>query len=140
VHDVFIATGIFLLFGGEITLSVVAALLTIMGYSLNDTIVVFDRIRESLSLEEKKSYKEIINISINQTLSRTLLTSLTTLLVLIILVAIGGIAVRDFVLVMLLGVIVGTYSSIFIASPIVAFWHNKIGIKHDKLEDSSETA
>ena len=132
IHDVVIATGIFLICGGELTLPVVAALLTITGYSLNDTIVVFDRIREDLELNPDKGYKQIINLSINQTLSRTLITSVTTLLVLVVLVAIGGIAVRDFVLVMLLGVCIGTYSSIFVASPIVAIWHKRIGAKREK--------
>ena len=128
LHDVIIATGIFVLCGNEVSLPVVAALLTIIGYSLNDTIVVFDRIREGLDLNPDMPYKQVINMSINKTLSRTILTSLTTLLVLIILFFFGGIAINDFVLVMLLGVIIGTYSSIFVASPIVAFWHKKIGI------------
>ena len=127
LHDVIIATGIFVLCGNEVSLPVVAALLTIIGYSLNDTIVVFDRIREGLNLNPDMPYKSVINMSINNTLSRTILTSLTTLIVLIILFFFGGIAINDFVLVMLLGVIIGTYSSIFVASPIVAFWHKKIG-------------
>jgi SecD/SecF fusion protein len=135
IHDVIIATGIFVLLGGEVSLPVIAALLTIIGYSLNDTIVVFDRIREDLKLVKDKTYKEIINLSINQTLSRTMLTSLTTLLVLLVLLIFGGIAINDFVLVMLLGVIIGTYSSIFIASPVVAVWHHKIGAKAKTEED-----
>ncbi|MEA2013128.1 MAG: protein translocase subunit SecD [Verrucomicrobiota bacterium] len=125
LHDVLIATGIFVFTGGQLSLTVLAALLTIIGYSLNDTIVVFDRIREDLGLLEDKSYKEIINISINETLSRTILTSLTTLFVVVILFLFGGGAINDFALVMLIGVLIGTYSSIFIASPIVAFWHSK---------------
>jgi preprotein translocase SecF subunit len=137
LHDITIATGLFIIFGyffpslgsGEISLPVIAALLTIMGYSLNDTIVVFDRIRENLNLIEGKSYKEIINASINQTLSRTVLTSLTTLLVLVVLFASGVVAINDFVLVMIIGIVVGTYSSIFIASPIISVWHKKIGAK-----------
>jgi SecD/SecF fusion protein len=129
LHDIIIATGIFVLCGNEVSLPVVAALLTIIGYSLNDTIVVFDRIREGLELNPDMHYKAVINMSINNTLSRTILTSLTTLLVLIILFFFGGIAINDFVLVMLLGVIIGTYSSIFVASPIVAFWHKKIGMR-----------
>ena len=129
MHDVIIATGIFVLCGNEVSLPVVAALLTIIGYSLNDTIVVFDRIREGLTLNPDMHYKKVINMSINKTLSRTILTSLTTLLVLIILFFFGGIAINDFVLVMLLGVIIGTYSSIFVASPIVAYWHKKIGMR-----------
>ena len=134
VHDISIATGLFLLSGyflpgssGELSLPVIAALLTILGYSLNDTIVVFDRIREGLSLIKDKSYKEIINISINQTLSRTVLTSATTMIVLLALYVVGVASIMDFVLVMIIGVVVGTYSSIFIASPIVAVWHKRIG-------------
>jgi SecD/SecF fusion protein len=134
MHDITIATGLFILSGyflpgssGELSLPVIAALLTIMGYSLNDTIVVFDRIREDLTLIKDKSYKEIINISINQTLSRTVLTSVTTLIVLVALYVAGVVAINDFVLVMIIGVVVGTYSSIFIASPIVSVWHKRIG-------------
>ncbi|OGV38984.1 MAG: hypothetical protein A2020_12865 [Lentisphaerae bacterium GWF2_45_14] len=127
VHDVIISTGIFLFCGGEISLNVIAALLTIIGYSINDTIVVFDRIREDAKLEKNMSYKQIINLSINQTLSRTVLTAFTTLIAVLILYVMGGVAVKDFVFVMLVGLIVGTYSSIFIASPIVAVWHRKIG-------------
>ncbi len=125
VHDVLIATGIFLLCGRQISLPVVAALLTIIGYSLNDTIVVFDRIREDLGLIKDKSYSEIINLSINQTLSRTVLTSFTTGIVVLILLLFGGPGVFDFALVMFIGVIVGTYSSIFVASSVVATWHEK---------------
>ena len=129
VHDTLIAMGIFLLCGRQLSLTVVAALLTIMGYSLNDTIVVFDRIREDLNLITKDTYQQIINISINQTLSRTVLTSLTTLLVVVILFLFGGGAINDFALIMLIGVIVGTYSSIFVASAIVASWH-KVSRQH----------
>lgn len=124
VHDMLIAGGVYLLFGRQISLPVVAALLTIMGYSLNDTIVLFDRIRENLGLLTTKTYKEIINLSINQVLSRTLLTSLTTLLVVIILFLFGGGAINNFALVIMLGVIAGTYSSVFIAGNIIATWHN----------------
>jgi SecD/SecF fusion protein len=127
VHDVIIATGIYIMLDKEISLPVIAALMTIIGYSLNDTIVVFDRIRENTTLLKGDTYKNIINMSINQTLSRTILTSLTTLLVLLVLYLFGGIAINDFVFVMLIGVIIGTYSSIFVASPIVAIWHKKIG-------------
>jgi SecD/SecF fusion protein len=134
IHDVLIAMGIYLLFGRQLSLPVVAALLTIMGYSLNDTIVVFDRIREDLGLLRNKSYQDIINISINQTLARTLLTSLTTLLVVVILVLFGGGAINDFALVMLIGVVVGTYSSIFVASAIVATWHKPAHVSEKKSE------
>ncbi|MBN1863508.1 MAG: protein translocase subunit SecD [Victivallales bacterium] len=135
VHDIIVATGLYMAFGlfvpgigsGEISLSVIAALLTIMGYSINDTIVLFDRVREDISLMENKSYKDIINLSINQTLSRTVLTSVTTLIVLVALLVSGVAAINDFVLVMTIGVVVGTYSSIFVASPIVSVWHKRIG-------------
>lgn len=126
IHDIVIAAGIYLMWGfgaRQLSLPVVAALLTIMGYSLNDTIVVFDRIREDLSLHRGRSYVDIINLSINQTLSRTLLTSLTTLLVVLTLYLFGGGAINDFAVVMLVGVIVGTYSSVFVASAIIASWH-----------------
>ena len=127
-HDVLVTTGCFALpFLGrrEISLPVVAALLTIVGYSLNDTIVVFDRIRENLKALRGKKYAEIINISINQTLSRTLLTSLTTLIVVLSLYLIGGVVIHDFAFAMLVGVIVGTYSSIFVASPLLVAWHRR---------------
>ncbi len=137
IHDVIIAVGIFLLLGREISLIVIAAVLTIIGYSINDTIVVFDRIRENLTLRKELSYYQIINLSLNQTMSRTLLTSLSTLLVLVILLLFGGIAINDFILVMLLGILIGTYSSIFIASPLVALWHRKrIGIRDGVFADT----
>ena len=123
VHDVIIATGIYLLCGRQLSLPVVAALLTIMGYSLNDTIVLFDRIRENLGLLTTKTYREIINLSINQVLSRTLLTSLTTLLVVVILFLFGGGAINNFALVIMVGVVVGTYSSVFVAGNIISAWH-----------------
>jgi preprotein translocase SecF subunit len=126
LHDVCIAAGIYLLFGRQLSLTVVAALLTIMGYSLNDTIVVFDRIREDLATQVAKSYRQIVNISINETLSRTILTSLTTLIVVITLFLFGGGAINDFALVMLIGVIVGTYSSVFVASAIISTWHKRV--------------
>ena len=126
LHDVFIAIGIYVLAGRELSLPVVAALLTIMGYSLNDTIVVFDRIREDISLHKGRNYFDIVNLSINQTLSRTVLTSLTTLFVVLILFLFGGGAINDFALVMLIGVLVGTYSSIFVASNIIATWHKPL--------------
>jgi SecD/SecF fusion protein len=119
VHDVAIALGALALFGFEINLTVIAALLTIIGYSLNDTIVVFDRIRENRREIRKTEFPDIVNISINQTLGRTLLTSLTTFLAVATLFAIGGAAIKDFAFTLMVGVVVGTYSSIFIASPIL---------------------
>jgi SecD/SecF fusion protein len=126
LHDVLITVGIYCLFGRQLSLPIIAALLTIVGYSVNDTIVVFDRIREDIKLlKGKASYSEIANLSINQTLSRTLLTSLTTLLTVIMLVVFGGGAINDFAVALLIGVIVGTYSSIFIATPVVLLWHKE---------------
>jgi preprotein translocase subunit SecF len=124
VHDVMITMGAFSLADKEFTLVVVAAFLTIIGYSLNDTIVVFDRIRENLRRRGKSPLREIINTSINQTLSRTLLTSGTTLLVVVALFALGGEIIHDFSFALLIGVGIGTYSSIFIASVFLVFWEN----------------
>lgn len=118
VHDVLITLGMFVLFDQEFSLPVVAAFLTIIGYSLNDTIVVFDRVRENLKLVKTKPLLEVLNRSLNQTLSRTLLTSLTTLFVVVILFFFGGVALKNFSFPLLVGIIVGTYSSIYIASPV----------------------
>ena len=125
IHDVTITLGAFALTDREISLAIVAALLTIVGYSLNDTIVVFDRIRENLRRFKKKDIKEVINSSINETLSRTILTSATTLIVVIFLYWLGGGVIHDFAFAMLIGVVVGTYSSIFVASPIILAWEGK---------------
>ena len=119
-HDVLITVGIFSIFGKEISLSIVAALLTIVGYSLNDTIVVFDRIREDLRIYRRESYLSVINHSINETLSRTIITSLTTFIVVLSLYIFGGTVIHDFAFALLVGVVVGTYSSIFVASPLMA--------------------
>ena len=125
IHDVTITVGLFSLFGKEFTLPIVAALLTIIGYSLNDTIIVFDRIRENLRKHHKQRLDFILNISINETLGRTILTSLTTLIVLLTLFLLGGGIIHDFAFAMIVGVLVGTYSSIFVASPILLAWQNK---------------
>ncbi|MBU0677440.1 MAG: protein translocase subunit SecD [Verrucomicrobia bacterium] len=124
-HDVLVTVGLFTLFGRQLSLPIVAALLTIVGYSVNDTIVVFDRIREDLKLMKGRSYKDIANLSINQTLSRTLLTSITTLLSVVMLLIFGGGAINDFALALFIGIVVGTYSSIFVATPIVLLWHRE---------------
>lgn len=124
-HDVLVTMGAFSVFGKEFTLVVVAAFLTIIGYSLNDTIVVFDRIRENLRRKGKNSTTSIINASINQTLSRTLLTSGTTLLVVIALFFFGGEIIHDFSFALLVGVLIGTYSSIFIASVFLVYWDSR---------------
>jgi len=125
LHDVLICLGAISLLNREISTPVIAALLTIVGYSINDTIVVFSRIREDRKLMKKATYKEIINMSINQTLSRTVLTSVTTLAVVVSLYLFGGEVINTFALVLLIGVLVGTYSSIFIASPILVDWPSK---------------
>jgi len=124
-HDVIISLGIFIATGRNVSLTVVAALLTVIGYSINDTVVVFDRIRENVNLGTCKTFRENVNLSINQTLNRTLLTSFTTFIVVFVLFLGGGVAINDFVLIMMLGIIVGTYSSIFIAAPLVDIWHSK---------------
>jgi len=122
LHDVIITVGIFSILDKEFTLPIIAALLTIIGYSLNDTIVVYDRIRENFRTQRKLALPQIINSSVNQVLSRTLLTSGTTLLVVGALFFLGGAVIHDFAFALLVGVIIGTYSSIFIASPTVLAW------------------
>lgn len=122
IHDVVITVGILSLCDKEFTLTTVAALLTIVGYSLNDTIIVFDRIRENLRKSPGEDTGKMINRSINETLSRTILTSLTTLIVLFALFFLGGSIIHDFAFTMIVGVLIGTYSSIFVASPILLIW------------------
>ena len=122
IHDVFITVGIFSIFDKEFTLPIIAALLTIIGYSLNDTIIVFDRIRENLRKHHKHTLDFVINRSINETLSRTILTSFTTLIVLFSLLILGGGIIHDFAFAMIVGVLIGTYSSIYVASPILLAW------------------
>lgn len=122
IHDVIITVGVFSISDREFTLPIIAALLTIIGYSLNDTIVVFDRIRENIRKSRKQSLREVTNSSINQVLSRTILTSVTTLLVVLALFFLGGAVIHDFAFALLIGILVGTYSSAFIASPTVLAW------------------
>lgn len=122
LHDVLAVLGLFYILNGEITLLIVTALLTLAGYSLTDTVVVFDRIRENLRGRRKESLGEVINTSINEVLSRTTVTSLTVLLVLLALFALGGEVLHDFSLALIAGVCIGTYSSWFVASPIVYEW------------------
>ena len=122
LHDVLMTVGMFSLLGRELTLTMVGAVLTIAGYSINDTIVVYDRIREGLASGRRGTIEEIMNSSINQTLSRTILTSTVTLIPILCLFFFGGAVLRDFSLAIIIGVVVGTYSSIFIASPIVLWW------------------
>ena len=120
-HDVIITLGVFSLFSIEINLSIVAAVLTIVGYSMNDTVVIYDRIRENLSKFNNVNIIEICNMSVNETLSRTLITSVTTLLALLSIFILGGTILKGFSFAMILGVLIGTYSSIFIASPILKY-------------------
>jgi len=127
VHDSLATVGIFMSVGREFSLPVIAALLTVIGYSINDTIVVYDRIRENMKvLLRSKPFEEIVNESINQTLSRTVITSLTTLFVVLCLYLFGGGVINDFAFVLLVGIVVGTYSSIFIASAIVVDWYRYV--------------
>jgi len=128
-HDVIITLGLFSIFQFDFSLPVLAAVLAVIGYSLNDTIVVFDRIRENFRKMRKGTPAQVINVAVNQTLRRTLLTSITTLLVVLTLLLIGGEVIRGFSIALLIGVIVGTYSSIFIASPIVL----QLGVSRDEL-------
>ena len=127
IHDVIITIGIFSFFQIEFNLSIIAALLTIIGYSMNDTVVVYDRIRENLRKYKKQDLYDLINISINQTLSRTVLTSFTTLLALFSLYIFGGQVIKGFTLAMIIGVFIGTYSSTFIASQLLHI----LGVKRD---------
>jgi preprotein translocase subunit SecF len=122
MHDVIITVGAFALADKEFSLSIIAAILTIVGYSLNDTIIVFDRIRENLRRFRRRPFEEVMNTSINETLSRTILTSTTTLVVVLALFILGGGVIHDFAFAILIGIIVGTYSSIFVASPVLLIW------------------
>ena len=129
IHDVIITMGFLAIWGVPFNLTIVAALLTIIGYSVNDTVVIFDRIRENLNLLRRERYERITDISINQTLSRTLLTSLATMFCLMALFVWGTGSIHDFALAMMVGIITGTYSSVFIAAPIVVWWHNRQEVK-----------
>ncbi len=127
VHDVILTVGVFSIVQIRFDLAIIAALLTIVGYSLNDTVVVFDRVRENLRKYKKLALKDVLNLSINETLSRTVMTSVTTLLALLALFVLGGDVIRGFVFAMIWGVIVGTYSSVFVASAVLL----KLGVKRD---------
>ena len=120
-HDVIITIGIFSILSLEINLSIIAAVLTIIGYSMNDTVVIYDRIRENLSKFNQRNFDETANVSVNETLSRTIITSLTTLLALVSIFILGGEILRGFSFAMILGVLIGTYSSIFVAAPVLKF-------------------
>ena len=133
VHDIVVTIGIFSLLQIKFDLAIIAALLTIVGYSLNDTVVVFDRVRENLRKYKKMQLKDLLNMSINETLSRTVMTSLTTLIALLSLFVLGGDVIHGFVFAMIWGVIIGTYSSVFVASSVLL----RLGVKRDwdKLND-----
>ncbi len=126
IHDVLITLGVFSILNYEISLAIIAAFLTIVGYSLNDTIVVFDRVRENMKLLKNIDQETIFNKSINESLSRTIITSLTTFAVVFILYIAGGEVIRYFAFAMIVGVIVGTYSSIYVASPVVFLWQQRM--------------
>jgi len=125
-HDTIITIGLFSIFNEQISMTVIAALLTLVGYSMNDTIVIFDRIRENLKLSRREPLEKVMNKAVNQTLSRTVMTSGLTFLTVIALFAFGGPVLHGFSFALVCGIIVGTYSSVFVASPIVLFWHNYV--------------
>jgi preprotein translocase SecF subunit len=127
LHDIGITAGIFVIFGMEFDLRVLAALLAILGYSLNDTIIIYDRIRENMELRTKHDLVEVLNLSVNQTLARTILTSGTTLAAVLALLFLGGEVIRPFAIAMVIGILVGTYSSTFIAAPTLLFLENRLG-------------
>lgn len=139
IHDITLVMGVFALTGKEFTLPVVAAILTVIGYSLNDTIVVFDRIRENFAFNRKKrnpdSETAVVNASINQTLARTLMTSLTTLLVVVSLFLFGGEVIHDFAFALIVGIFVGTYSSIYIASPVMLALEGRFGPTDEEMKE-----
>ncbi len=124
-HDVFLTVGFLALIGEDVTLTVIAALLTLVGYSINDTIVIFDRVRENLHLMRRSDLPAIFNASVNQCLNRAVLTSGATFLAVLALLVLGGEALRGFSLVLAVGIVVGTYSSIAIAGPIVVWWRER---------------
>jgi preprotein translocase subunit SecF len=125
IHDITVVVGAFAITDREISLTVIAAFLTILGYSLNDTIIVYDRIRENLGKSRKQSLGQLMNKAINETLSRTILTSSTVIIVVLFLFLFGGTVIHDFAFAMLIGVITGTWSSVFVASPILLFWESE---------------
>ena len=132
LHDVLITLGVFVFMNMEISISIIAALLTIVGYSLNDTIVIYDRIRENMLLNPYRDKKKVFNTSLNQTLNRTLVTSVTTLIVVLVLYIYGGDVLRPFSFALIIGIILGTYSSIFIASPITLYLEEKYNIETEE--------
>jgi preprotein translocase SecF subunit len=127
LHDVGVTAGLFVIFGMEFDLRVLAALLAILGYSLNDTIIIYDRIRENMELRTKHDLVDVLNLSVNQTLARTILTSGTTLAAVFALLLVGGEVIRPFAIAMAIGIVVGTYSSMFVAAPTLLFLETRLG-------------
>ncbi len=140
VHDVLVTLGVFSLLGKEIDLPIIAAFLAIIGYSLNDTIIVYDRIRENTGKHAKEGFPAIVNRSINETLSRTIMTSGTTLMVVLALFIFGGGVIHNFAFALLIGVLVGTYSSVFVASPLLIFWEEHQADRSQKAATKGKTA
>ena len=138
-HDVFLTIGVFSLLGLEFNLSTIAAILTIAGYSINDTVVVYDRVRENLRKYKVRPLEDVLNMSLNDTLSRTLLTSITTLIALLILYFFGGEVIKDFSFAMIWGVLVGTYSSIYVATPLLAHMNLRASAVALPEDDDNET-
>jgi SecD/SecF fusion protein len=137
-HDALITLGLFSLCGRQVSLIVITAMLTIIGYSINDTVVVFDRIREALSRDSKTSFKDLCNLALNQCLSRTVITSLTTFFAVLSLFAFGDGSIFDFALTMLIGIVAGTYSTMFIATPVMMWWYR--GKRPDVEKENGEAA
>jgi preprotein translocase subunit SecF len=126
MHDVFIVLGIFAILGREINTPFVAALLTIIGYSINDTIVIFDRIRENMKMMHKTGFEKLANLAVVDTLPRSINTSLTTLITILAIYLFGGASIKVFMLALFIGMFAGTYSSIFVASPLLVTWTNRV--------------
>jgi preprotein translocase subunit SecF len=140
VHDIGITAGVFVMCGLEFDLRVLAALLAIMGYSLNDTIIIYDRIRENMELRTKHDLVDVLNRSVNQTLSRTVLTSGTTMVAVLALLIVGGPVIRSFAIAMSIGIVVGTYSSVFIAAPTLLWLETRFGVSHGGAEHGHPAA
>lgn len=139
-HDVILTLGLFSIFRFEFTLTIIAALLTIVGYGINDTVVVFDRLRENLRKYKKMPLGEVVDLSINETLSRTIMTGVTALMALIVLYYLGGEALSGFAIAMIFGIIIGTYSSVYVAAPAILIWGVRRGRESEKRADTPQKA
>ena len=140
IHDLAITAGLFVMLGMEFDLRILAAMLAIMGYSLNDTIIIYDRIRENMELHTKHDLVDVLNRSVNQTLSRTVLTSGTTMVAVLALLIVGGAVIRPFAIAMSIGIVIGTYSSVFIAAPTLLWLETRFGGSHGGAEHSHPAA